>query len=99
MNLEIHHNGDDWAALYVDGKLDRVGDAYLADERVRELLGVTYVVDDSFMRGQTSRDGVAKTLDEVEEYRTARQLAIQEAERLREEAAALIAKADELSRP
>jgi hypothetical protein len=30
--LEIHY-ADEWAALYVDGKLERVGDSYLAEER------------------------------------------------------------------
>lgn len=95
MDLEIHY-ADDWAALYKDGKLDRVGDSYLAEERVLELLGVTVVHDDAFMRGQSHRDGVAQTLDEVAEYERERderkKLADEkfaEAERLYAEARAL----------
>lgn len=65
--LEVHH-AEEWAALYINGKLDRVGDAYLATERIYEIVGVRYVQDDAFMRGQTHRDGVAKTLDEVREF-------------------------------
>ncbi len=38
-NLEIHYAGE-WAALYVDGKLEEVGDAYIAEERAFALLGV-----------------------------------------------------------
>jgi hypothetical protein len=95
--LEIHY-ADDWAALYVDGELDpgTVGDSYHAEHRVFELLGVTQVHDDAFMRGQTQVAGVAKTLDEVGEYRRQRDTDRQEAARLKEEAAALLARAKEL---
>jgi hypothetical protein len=67
MELEIHY-ADDWAALYKDGKLERVGDSYLAEERALELLGVAIVQDNAFMRGQDYKDGVAKTLEEIEEF-------------------------------
>jgi len=67
------HVADDWAALYIDGQLDRVGDAYLADERLREIFGVKTVDDDAFMRGQTYSEGVAPTLDDVTVYRHARE--------------------------
>jgi hypothetical protein len=65
--VEVHEEGE-WSALYIDGKLDRVGDHYLADERIREIFAVEVVHDDAFMRGQNTRDGVAKTLDEVHAY-------------------------------
>ena len=71
-NIEIHED-EDWAAVYVDGNLVRVGDAYLADEWLRTYFGVKTVQDDAFMRGQTSREGVAKTLDEVLDYARSRQ--------------------------
>lgn len=67
MDLQIHY-ASDWAALYKDGKLVRVGDSYLAEERALELLGVEIVHNDAFMRGQSRKDGVAQTLDEVDEY-------------------------------
>ncbi len=96
-NLEIHYAGE-WAALYIDGQLDHdsVGDSYLAEERAFELLGVKTVQDDAFMRGQDQRVGVARTLGEVDEYRWSRDNKAAEAARKREEAARLIAEADEL---
>lgn len=94
-DLEIHY-ADDWAALYVDGELDRVGDAYLAEERAFEILGVTQVPDDAFMRGQKQSDGVARTLADVQAYREQRDAAQAAAARLREQAAQLLAAATQL---
>jgi hypothetical protein len=90
--LQIHY-ADEWAALYVDGQLERVGDAYLAEERAFEVLGVAIIRNDAFMRGQDQRDGVAKTLDDVDAYRTRRDADRAEAARLRYEAARLTAEA------
>lgn len=97
MKLEIHY-ADDWAALYKDGKLvDRsVGDSYLAEEQALDMLGVKLVHDDSFLRGQNQRSGVATTLEEVEEYRIWRERARAEAQRLRGEAEVLLERAKEL---
>jgi hypothetical protein len=95
--LEIHYDPDrEWAALYVDGQLDGVGDAYVREERAFELCGVQQVKDNAFLRGQDRRDGVAKTLAEVAEYRRARD--DRAAARKREEAARLLAEADEIER-
>jgi hypothetical protein len=91
--LEIHH-GDDWAALYVDGHLDRVGDPDNTIERALDLAGVKTVDDDAFMRGQLQRDGVAPTLADVEVYRVMRDGRQAEAAELRAEAARLVAQAD-----
>lgn len=93
--LQLHHAGD-WAALYVNGVLDVVGDAYLSRERALELCGVLEVDDDAFMRGQTSRDGVARTLEEVAEYRRTRDDGLARAAQLRTEAERLLARALEL---
>lgn len=96
-SLEIHYDtGGSWAALYVDGTLDRVGDAYLAEERAFELLGVKIVQDGAFLRGQDSADGVARTLVEITEYRTRRDAAVARATELRERAKALLAEAGAL---
>ncbi len=95
--VEIHE-ADEWAAVYLDGKLQRVGDAYLADEWVRSHFGVTTVQDDAFMRGQTGRGGVAQTLDEVEEYARQRAARRAEVDRLRAEAARLEDEARDLER-
>jgi hypothetical protein len=93
--LEIHHEGE-WSALYVDGQLERVGDAYRSEERAFEILGVKIVHDDAFMRGQGQASGVAQTLDDVDTYRTEREEKRATAERLREKAAKLIADAEAL---
>lgn len=97
MELEIHQ-AEEWAALYVDGKLDRVGDAYLADERALELCGVKVVQDNAFMRGQNQRSGVAQTLTEVEEYADDRARRLTEAADLERQATELQARAVELKR-
>lgn len=108
-HLEIHYDSEDtggsgeWAALYVDGKLDQVGDAYLAEERAFELAGVTIVHDSAFLRGGDGMDRgdgktVAATLDEVAAYRQQRDANLAEARRLQEQAAQLQAQANMLQR-
>ena len=96
MDLEIHY-AEEWAALYVDGKLERVGDSYLAEERAFELLGVKIVQDDSFLRGQTQAAGVAQTLDEVVAYSDERDEKRRRAAELRAEAERLTVEAAALS--
>lgn len=94
MNIEIHRdpNGE-WAALYVDGRLERVGDAYRVEERAFELLGVVVLHDNAFLRGQDQRGGCAQTLEQVDAYRAEREMKRIEAERLRAQAADLVARA------
>lgn len=94
--FEIHYNDDNWAALYVDGKLEQVGDADLANERALEMLGVTLVHDDAFMRGQSQRVGVAQTLDAVKAFSEYRQDARTRAQQLRMQADQLTAQAKAL---
>lgn len=84
-NIEIHE-AEEWSAVYLDGKLVQVGDSYLADEWLRTRFGVKTVQDEAFMRGQTSREGVAKTLDEVTDYARSRQERLDRAVALRAEA-------------
>lgn len=95
-SLEIHY-AEDWAALYVDGKLDQVGDTSNTEERALEVLGVTTVHNDAFMRGQSQRSGVADTLDEVATYSRERQERLDRAEALKAEAAQLLAQAAALT--
>lgn len=95
--LEIHSSGD-WAALYVDGRLDQVGDAHNAIERALEIAGVKCVDDDAFMRGQQHRNGVAPTLADIEAYRTARAGRQAAAAGLRAQAAELAAQADAIEK-
>lgn len=95
MKLEIHY-AEEWAALYVDGALTVVGDSYHAEEKAFELLGVQQIQDDAFMRGQTSSNGVAKTLEEVAAFRVDRTQREDRARALRAEAKRLLDAADEL---
>jgi len=95
VKLALHY-AEEWAALYVDGKLCIVGDSYLAEEKAFELLGVEQIHDNAFMRGQTSRDGVALTLEEVEAYRAEKAHRQDRARALQAEAKRLLDAADEL---
>ncbi len=93
---EIHH-AEEWSAVYMDGKLvSGPGDSYLQHEWLLEHFGVEQVQDDAFMRGQNRAEGAAQTIDEVEAYRLDRDAALMKADRLRREAAALVAKAADL---
>ena len=83
--IEVHED-EEWSAVYLDGKLVRVGDSYLADEWIRTRFGVKTVQDNAFMRGQTMSEGVAKTLDEVQDYAKARQERLDRVATLRAEA-------------
>jgi hypothetical protein len=94
-DIEIHE-ASDWAALYVNGVLDTVGEEYVAREALDALLGITVIQDDAFFRGGTSRNGVAPTLTDVATYRQERLDRLDRAAKLRAEAAALIAEADAL---
>jgi hypothetical protein len=77
------HTADEWTAVYVHGKLVRVGDTYLADEWLQELVGVRHVSGGGFLRGQRRRDGVAKTLEEISEYEEERNRKLEELARLK----------------
>ena len=48
----IYEDGE-WSGVYLDGKLQRVGDTYLADEWVREHFGVVTIQSADYMRGAT----------------------------------------------
>jgi len=95
-NIELHHE-DEWSAVYMDGKLvDGPGDTYLRYEWLMAHFNVKEVQDGAFMRGQTQSRGVAKTLQEVEEYRTAKEAREARALELRAQADELRAQADRL---
>jgi hypothetical protein len=85
----VIYESDEWSAVYLDGRLVRVGDTYLADEWVRSHFGVETVQDDAYLMGGNGRDGVAQTLDELREYERARQERRDRAAALRAEAARL----------
>jgi hypothetical protein len=78
--VEIHYPYDsDWAALYVDGRLETIGDSYVAEGRALALLGVKRVYSDGpggdgddCLRGGNGREGAAQTLGELEVFRAER---------------------------
>lgn len=98
MELVKYSGSQEWSALYVDGKLDTVGDHYLISERLEDLLGVEVVESDAFMQGGHDRIDVAPTLELARQYEKAQELRHQRAESLREQAQALLAQADEIDR-
>lgn len=86
---------EEWSALYVDGKLDRVGDSYLIDERIQQLTGVISREGNFLLGGNTSSDA-AQTVEEITAYENAREAEINGAARLEAQAAELIAQAERL---
>lgn len=94
--LTIIRGSGDWSALYVDGKLDRVGDHYWVDERAFDLAGVEEIQSDDFLQGGDSRDSTARTLEEMSLYGEARAGKLRTAEQLRLQAAELLKEAQEL---
>lgn len=76
------HTYDDWAALYIDGKLHDEGHEHNINERIFKLLGIEEVQDDAFMRGRAGHD-TAPTLEDVEAYRSERDAKLRRAEELR----------------
>lgn len=98
MELEIHYDDEDWAALYKDGQLVRAGDTYRTEEEAFALLGVTIVQDNAFMLGQGSAEGVAKTLEEVHRYSEERRRNLARAADMRIQAQRLLAEASDLEK-
>lgn len=89
--IQIHYDDGEWAGLYVDGKLEYVGDTSVVYDKICEMFGIEAVYDNAFMRGQDKRDGVAQTVEEAAEYGRQR-------DKMRERRAALLAEADALER-
>jgi hypothetical protein len=94
-HMEIHYSGE-WAALYVDGQLETVGDSPNTIEQALAILGVKEIHSSAFMRGQSKADGVARNLSDVELYRRELDDRIERAMRLRREAAEKVAEAKRL---
>ena len=87
---------EEWSALYVDGKLEVVGDSYLIDERLQQLVGVE-LKEGNFLLGGDHSSDVAKTSEEIDKYEVTRTERQQQADELREQAAKLLEEADRLS--
>jgi hypothetical protein len=66
-SYELHH-AEEWSAAYKNGELLEVGDSYWVIDTLLDALGVARYDDDAFLRGGNTREGVAKTLDELHAY-------------------------------
>lgn len=71
-NIKLYEGSEDWAALYVEGKLVEIGDRYVVQETLLDLLGVESFSSDDFLRGGDSREDAAQTLEEIDTYRNLR---------------------------
>lgn len=92
----IYHTGDEWAALYADGKLVKndsgwplCGDSYHIDEYFHSLLGAKTIYSDAFLLGGNQRSDCAETIDEIQQYLADREADLAEAERLEAQARAI----------
>lgn len=81
--MVVHEGSDDWSALYVDGRLETVGDHYLIDERIRHLCQVETIQSDDFLRGGKTYADVAQTLGDIQQWQRDRAQTAQDAERRR----------------
>lgn len=98
-HIFVCDGSDEWSAIYVDGQLNRVGDHYLIDERIRELAGVVTLQSNDFLRGGSQRQDVAQTLDELREWRELMRERKAKADELREQAKRLQQEALKLEQP
>lgn len=97
MTSYVVYQGDqEWSALYVDGKLDKVGDHYLIDERIRALFGVSTICSNSFLLGGNYYVDVAQHQADIYYYDLERASVQRAADALFEEAARLHAEAEAL---
>lgn len=96
-SIEFHtYEDSEWTAVYLNGKLERVGDNYLADEWLQQYVGVKVVVDDAFMCGGRTREDVGQTLEAVAVYREWRERKLAEAKELEDAAQQLRDRAEQL---
>jgi hypothetical protein len=92
-DVHIVQGTDDWSALYVDGKLEAVGDHYVIQEKLLDLLEISWEQSNDFLQGGNYRQDVAETYDELLTYRAQRQNREARASALREKAQELIRQA------
>lgn len=95
LGIVCYEHGE-WTAVYLDGELQCVGDSYLADEWIRTYFGINTIQDDAFLLGGSSRSSVAKSVADIDEYVERRERGRQAALKFRQQAAELIAQAEQL---
>lgn len=95
-NKYLVYTDEEWSALYIDGKLEIVGDHYLIDNRLQEILGVVTIESDAFMLGGSTHEDVAQTIDQIEAFEDAASKLRAEASQLRSLAQEMQQRADSL---
>jgi hypothetical protein len=93
-DIEFHRSGE-WTGVYLNGKLVRDGDHYLADEWLQARVGVKVIDSDDWIPDGRNPLG---TLDEVREETERRDQLRRTADKMRESAAELTRQAAELER-
>lgn len=67
-DVVIYEGNDQWSALYVDGRLEYVGDHYNVNEKIHAMFDITVIQSDDFMLGGNYRSEVARSISEITEY-------------------------------
>jgi hypothetical protein len=89
----VRYNSDaDYSALYVDGVLDTYGTTQVVDERIAALVDVETYHSNYFLLGGSTKDDVAKTTAEIDQYATDKAEVEREAADLRRRADELVAR-------
>lgn len=94
--IEFHRFGE-WTGVYLDGKLVRHGDHYLADEWLQDHAGVKVIDSDAWLADSDGRHPF-QTLAEVHQETQRRDQLRRTADKMRESAAELTRQAAELER-
>lgn len=81
-DIKLYEGSEDWSALYVDGKLEVIGDHYWVQEKLIQILSVEVYSSDDFLRGGNSRKEAAQTLEELEAFQALRAQAERDADAL-----------------
>lgn len=90
----VRYDGDaNYSALYVDGVLDTFDTHEAVDERVAVLVNVDTYDSNYFLLGGTTKEDVAGTLAEIDQYASAKAELEREAADLRRRADELMARA------
>lgn len=92
----LYQGSQEWSAVYHDGGLVSAGDHAVVIEKLLALLQVAVISSDDFLQGGDSHASVAQSLDELQEYRRAREELEHEASELERQADALRARAQTL---
>lgn len=67
-SVVVYRGTESFSAIYIDGILEDAGDDSLVQETLEHVLGIRTVRSDDFLQGGQSREDVASSLAEIEEY-------------------------------